>query len=46
MIIDWTYTAFTQLQNYYGLGYIQTYSGGVFLAFGWVHFDGISFYAE
>lgn len=29
MIIEWTYTAYKQLQRYIGLGYIDTHSGGI-----------------
>ena len=44
MVIEWTYTAYAQLQTYFGLSYIDTHSGGVIV--GWVSLDGIIFYAS
>jgi len=43
MIIEWTYGAFQQLTRYYSTS-AWTQSGGEVVVFGWVQFDGITFY--
>lgn len=44
MIIEWTYGTYAQLQRYFGLGYIDTYSSA-YTSYGWVSLDGVGFYS-